>query len=134
MVVAIYDSDWYIKRLNDIEIDKKRNFGPLSYNFWPQSVAPYTCLPYCKPPRYGPESHLAPLYILIYDSSVASMQQIPLLKFLDRLHWWPNPSSTTLKANTLTITPQMTESIIYHTRGEHTNHYTTDDRIHHLPH
>jgi hypothetical protein len=23
MVVAIYDSDWYIKRLNDIEIDKK---------------------------------------------------------------------------------------------------------------
>jgi hypothetical protein len=36
MVVAIYDSDWYIKRLNDIEIDKKKNmlyFGPLSHNF-----------------------------------------------------------------------------------------------------
>ena len=24
MVVAIYDSDWYIKRLNDIETDKNK--------------------------------------------------------------------------------------------------------------
>ena len=24
MVVDIYDSDWYIKRLNDIEIDKNK--------------------------------------------------------------------------------------------------------------
>ena len=34
MVVAIYDSDWFIKRLNQIEIDKKMHyFGPLSHNF-----------------------------------------------------------------------------------------------------
>jgi hypothetical protein len=35
-------------------------------------------------------------------------------------------SVTTLEASTLTITPPM----IYHTRVEHTNHYTTND----LPH
>jgi hypothetical protein len=57
MVVAIYDSDWFIKRLNHIEIDKtnalfwavKSQFWPLSYNVRPQSVAPYTCLPCFKP-------------------------------------------------------------------------------------
>jgi hypothetical protein len=30
-----------------------------------------------------------------------------------------------LEVNTLTITPPM----IYHTRGEHTNHYTTSPRV-----
>ena len=33
-VVAIYDCYWYIKRSNNIEINKKIDyFGPLSHNF-----------------------------------------------------------------------------------------------------
>jgi len=49
-VIAIYDSNWYIRRLNNIEIDKKklkkmRYFGPLNHN----RRRPYPCLPGFKP-------------------------------------------------------------------------------------
>ena len=51
-VVAIYDSNWYIKRLSNIEIDKNkmRYFGPLSHNFRPRERG---CLARMDPPYIG---------------------------------------------------------------------------------
>ena len=51
-VAAIDDSNWYIKRLNNTEIDKKkmRYFGLLSHNFPLPPMFQTTC--------YGPELDL----------------------------------------------------------------------------
>jgi hypothetical protein len=51
-VAAIDDSNQYIKRLNNIEIDKKkmRYFGPLSHNF--------PLPPLFQTTNYGPELDL----------------------------------------------------------------------------
>jgi len=59
-VVAIYDSNWYIKRLNNIEIDLKKSYfwvlklqfavgGVNPPNTGPQSATPYPCLSCFKP-------------------------------------------------------------------------------------
>ena len=51
-VFAIYDSNWYIKRLNNIEIDKNKMhyFGALSHNFRPRWRG---CFTRTDPPYIG---------------------------------------------------------------------------------
>jgi hypothetical protein len=65
-VVAIYDSNWYIKRLNNIETDKTkmRYFGPLSHNFRSRGRG---CFARTDPPPYigasigGPHTTVSPV-------------------------------------------------------------------------
>jgi hypothetical protein len=56
------------------------------------------------------------------------------LNFIDTWRCGSNSWSTTLEVGTVTITPPWLELMIYHTRSEHSNNYTTVARTHDLPH
>jgi hypothetical protein len=64
-VVDIYDSNWYIKRLNNIEIDKNkmRYFGPLSHNFRPRRRGCFARTD--TPPLHRGLNRLSPYHCLI---------------------------------------------------------------------